>query len=51
MKPFDGGLLDVLLLTAFIVGSLAVLCAVICVAVLLVIHVFEAVDDYKRWRK
>lgn len=51
MKPLDSGLLDVLLLSAFIIGSLAILCSVICVAVLLVVHVFEEVERYRRWRK
>lgn len=55
MKSFDGGLLEVLLLTAFVVGVFAILCAVVCMAVLLVIHSLEAVADYKRnkqrWQK
>ena len=49
------GLLEIVLLTALSVGVFALLCAVISVAILLVLHVLEAVDDYKRnnqrWRK
>lgn len=55
MKSFDGGLLEIALLTAFFVGVFGILCAIICIAILLVLHVLEEVDYYKRnnqrWRK
>jgi hypothetical protein len=51
MKSFDGGLLEVLLLTAFVAGVLAILFAAISLAVLLVIHSLEAVDEYKKRKK
>ena len=51
MKLSDGGLLEVLLVTAFVVGVFAILFAVICIAILLVLHVIEEVEYYRRWRK
>lgn len=51
MKSFDGGMLEVVLLTAFFAGLFALLVAVICVAALLVIHSIEAVDEYKQRKK
>lgn len=51
MKSFDGGLLEVLLVTAFVVGVFAILFAVICIAILLVVYTLEAVDYYKQRKK
>jgi hypothetical protein len=51
MKLFDGGILEIVLLTAFFAGVIALVCAVVCVAVLLVIYTLEAVDEYKNGRK
>lgn len=50
MRLFDLVMGEILAI-GFFIGALALLCAVVCVAVLLVIHTLEAVDYYKRWRK
>ena len=51
MKSFDGGMLEIVLLTAFFLGLFALLCVVISVAIMVVISAIEAVDEYKNGRK
>lgn len=50
-KLFDGGLWEIVFLTAFFLGLFALLCLVISIAIMMVIHTLEAVDDYKNRRK
>jgi hypothetical protein len=42
---------EIIMVIGFFIGALSLLCAVVCIAILMVIAALEAVDDYKRWRK
>ena len=54
MNSFDGGLLEIVLVPVFVVAVFAIMFAAICLAILLVLHVLEEVENYRhnqRWRK